>query len=184
MADRLIPAHAGKTHHEPGTPRSLTAHPRSRGENSPPRDRGRGMGGSSPLTRGKRRGPGRTHPRSRLIPAHAGKTWDEAGDPRQPQAHPRSRGENPRLAAHGAGHPGSSPLTRGKPEPICASSAHHRLIPAHAGKTAGRRQPPDGARAHPRSRGENPSRRAPARRPRGSSPLTRGKPVHVPGVRR
>ena len=51
-----------------------------------------------------------------------------------------------------------------------------RLIPAHAGKTLR-----CGCRcgriwAHPRSRGENPSKARPCCRLRGSSPLTRGKP--------
>ena len=58
-------------------------------------------------------------------------------------------------------------------------SARLGLIPAHAGKTrSGGGRPPD-ARAHPRSRGENRSRRE--RRPAttGSSPLTRGKPRGV-----
>ena len=71
---RLIPAHAGKTGPQAHEPQGRWAHPRSRGENTPPlrqlsRDRG-----SSPLTRGKRwpcRWPAR---RTRLIPAHAGKT--------------------------------------------------------------------------------------------------------------
>ena len=49
----LIPAHAGKTTwHDP---RGLhrTAHPRSRGENTPPGPTAEGEVGSSPLTRGK-----------------------------------------------------------------------------------------------------------------------------------
>ena len=70
----LIPAHAGKTS-GPSRPRCRWwAHPRSRGENLVVDDLGFGLGGSSPLTRGKlhvvvdpERGPG-------LIPAHAGKT--------------------------------------------------------------------------------------------------------------
>ena len=73
---RLIPAHAGKTQRPPRGPGNIPAHPRSRGENH-------GLGivpvipsGSSPLTRGKL---GKSEPRdplSRLIPAHAGKTFE------------------------------------------------------------------------------------------------------------
>ncbi len=70
----LIPAHAGKTRRR-GRLSSMTgAHPRSRGENFARVREIRQAGGSSPLTRGKRRGDG---PRCRahgLIPAHAGKT--------------------------------------------------------------------------------------------------------------
>ena len=92
---------------------------------------------------------------------------------------------------------GSSPLTRGKREPRAPQRSIQGLIPAHAGKTAPatpgrpsgwlipahagktatstmrkRRLP-----AHPRSRGENLLSRCLGRFRRGSSPLTRGKPV-------
>ena len=71
---------------------------------------------------------------------------------------------------------GSSPLTRGKQRPMSLPRPFHGLIPAHAGKTIhgpGRSQD---LQAHPRSRGENMYESAIARGPRGSSPLTRGKP--------
>ena len=71
---RLIPAHAGKTPGNRAASRCPTAHPRSRGENFAPRGTRAHLGGSSPLTRGKRL---RGHVACRcpgLIPAHAGKT--------------------------------------------------------------------------------------------------------------
>ena len=72
--DRLIPAHAGKTRVRRSDPRSCRAHPRSRGENLNKQGLETTAQGSSPLTRGKRRGPpGRPH-KDGLIPAHAGKT--------------------------------------------------------------------------------------------------------------
>ena len=49
------------------------------------------------------------------------------------------------------------------------------LIPAHAGKTTPTDRRPNGARAHPRSRGENANRRLERKGHLGSSPLTRGK---------
>ena len=71
---RLIPAHAGKTAAPSALPIGYQAHPRSRGENANLTVRHHPTEGSSPLTRGKlsclSRSPGRT----RLIPAHAGKT--------------------------------------------------------------------------------------------------------------
>ena len=70
---------------------------------------------------------------------------------------------------------GSSPLTRGKPEARSYRQPSRRLIPAHAGKTAGPRRPAHGSGAHPRSRGENTSCEATAIAVNGSSPLTRGK---------
>ena len=73
-ADRLIPAHAGKTSLASTAAQNSAAHPRSRGENSAtPTVKGE-FKGSSPLTRGKR---GRLEVRDDpegLIPAHAGKT--------------------------------------------------------------------------------------------------------------
>ena len=50
----LIPAHAGKTSRRRWRAWSREAHPRSRGENSAPRQEADVQEGSSPLTRGKR----------------------------------------------------------------------------------------------------------------------------------
>ena len=82
---------------------------------------------------------------------------------------------------------GSSPLTRGKRSEDEAGTHTTRLIPAHAGKTKaplGRCMAPP---AHPRSRGENAASERRARAWKGSSPLTRGKPLtsaHCLAVRR
>ena len=115
------------------------AHPRSRGENA-----------------GRRAG---RFARSRLIPAHAGKTPVRGGLPCTPRAHPRSRGENTRYWCVTSRRGGSSPLTRGKHTQASQRRAYPGLIPAHAGKTQPTK-PPGGIRT-------------------GSSPLTRGKPGHV-----
>ena len=72
--ERLIPAHAGKTYRDPMGRRVYWAHPRSRGENHTGRWAGRGLQGSSPLTRGKLGAPIGVGNGTRLIPAHAGKT--------------------------------------------------------------------------------------------------------------
>ena len=131
--------------------------------------------GSSPLTRGK---PGvRPHcqRRGRLIPAHAGKTMGSSPNRCSSGAHPRSRGENNRIACGLLTICGSSPLTRGKLPDSEGWTPIIRLIPAHAGKTSASRRPASFGWAHPRSRGEN---RLPGERRRmsyGSSPLTRGK---------
>ena len=74
VARGLIPAHAGKTTPSGASPRLLTAHPRSRGENLISVADYAGKYGSSPLTRGKRRRLGVRVERLGLIPAHAGKT--------------------------------------------------------------------------------------------------------------
>ena len=71
---RLIPAHAGKTVSVPNLSLKGTAHPRSRGENRVGVPEAHVYRGSSPLTRGKRQNRTRARTRTRLIPAHAGKT--------------------------------------------------------------------------------------------------------------
>ena len=155
---RLIPAHAGKTWVTASESLSGKAHPRSRGENEDCVGVLQCEVGSSPLTRGKhhrrRHGP-RRHG---LIPAHAGKTRRRSCSRRTCRAHPRSRGENPLSPAFLAPLSGSSPLTRGKHLGDALECLEVRLIPAHAGKTARSALFRASERAHPRSRGENPSR--------------------------
>ena len=139
--------------------------------------------GSSPLTRGKLNNRDVFPYNLGLIPAHAGKTSRRACRSPQTWAHPRSRGENLLLVLPSGSIQGSSPLTRGKrvapPGPLRGPG----LIPAHAGKTVGARGGRVPRRAHPRSRGENVVLQEVPEADQGSSPLTRGKPVHVPGVR-
>ena len=91
---RLIPAHAGKTILAAVNGSSLTAHPRSRGENFEETSLLASCPGPSPLTRGKRRVDGQAASLRRLIPAHAGKTRYSRTTGVDSTAHPRSRGEN------------------------------------------------------------------------------------------
>ena len=180
-ADRmgLIPAHAGKTCQWRLRSQPVPAHPRSRGENDVAAVDTIPDTGSSPLTRGKLGDADRVRGLVRLIPAHAGKTARGRGASVGPRAHPRSRGEN-LCEVEDAGAPvGSSPLTRGKLISMILFSLVIGLIPAHAGKTAGRTCPPASPAAHPRSRGENLLRLPVGLRAAGSSPLTRGKRAGV-----
>ena len=175
LGSRLIPAHAGKTPRCDAQHALSRAHPRSRGENIYFFSALHRRGGSSPLTRGKQYGIRACVCEGGLIPAHAGKTTRAARPAPPVTAHPRSRGENVDQLAATPWKMGSSPLTRGKlPNP-----GHARppggLIPAHAGKTSRPRMKPSMTRAHPRSRGENPSRASAKASRNGSSPLTRGK---------
>ena len=73
---------------------------------------------------------------------------------------------------------GSSPLTRGKRNPVSVQAQLLWLIPAHAGKTSVVWVVIFGLPAHPRSRGENGGDEWVHVRDFGSSPLTRGK--HFP----
>ena len=172
----LIPAHAGKTLWWLRNSRMVWAHPRSRGENSASALAFSRPHGSSPLTRGKL-------PRELvdvlsegLIPAHAGKTGTPCGSVAKEPAHPRSRGENLVSAVQVGNAGGSSPLTRGKRAGHGRGPGPEGLIPAHAGKTGCRLARGIGARAHPRSRGENGEKWDTSTPNVGSSPLTRGKP--------
>ena len=172
----FIPAHAGKTRWLRARSPPKRAHSRSRRENDAPDSIPGGPQGSSPLTRGKRRRfrewPGRT----RLIPAHAGKTRQCPPWFPDRTAHPRSRGENEYVPTNGDVLEGSSPLTRGKLVVNAVITWWLRLIPAHAGKTWFVRIFAAIRRAHPRSRGENLSVSGTPTGGVGSSPLTRGKP--------
>ena len=177
---RLIPAHAGKTRSRACLGRSGWAHPRSRGENAPPRTYRCRVPGSSPLTRGK---PGhlvRWSGRDGLIPAHAGKTNVLVAPSSSQEAHPRSRGENRDVEKTFITGTGSSPLTRGKLARWKRAPRLQGLIPAHAGKTPPESPPSRSRRAHPRSRGENSIEETTGGLAAGSSPLTRGKPHRHP----
>ena len=170
----LIPAHAGKTRQAPRADRASTAHPRSRGENISPGTNTFMVGGSSPLTRGKRIRRWSSSGLPRLIPAHAGKTSRLSAAPQACRAHPRSRGENQMTYGIDLTEVGSSPLTRGKPRFSGRAELRPRLIPAHAGKTRSRQPFCSGLGAHPRSRGENPRRGRCHREADGAHPRSRG----------
>ena len=172
----LIPAHAGKTSLWLSIRSALRAHPRSRGENLVAQYVGSRDVGSSPLTRGKPELTPLEIDDLRLIPAHAGKTRGQESRHEGSPAHPRSRGENQAAKPLGRKDLGSSPLTRGKLPEAHRLLGGKRLIPAHAGKTRATRRTRYRMRAHPRSRGENPSAAAAPASTCGSSPLTRGKP--------
>ena len=171
----LIPAHAGKTLSATSSQCVDWAHPRSRGENAWKAVLQGIADGSSPLTRGKRAVVSAAPTSGGLIPAHAGKTEDFYSESERRRAHPRSRGENARAWNVPDTSCGSSPLTRGKQGCNKTCNKTRGLIPAHAGKTHPPRDYPQRARAHPRSRGENPRQHKLGVPGKGSSPLTRGK---------
>ena len=114
VEEGLIPAHAGKTLHNPAHRSASTAHPRSRGENIYSVIAAVADWGSSPLTRGKQSIASQRRRTPRLIPAHAGKTCSQRCGCGRRRAHPRSRGENRAGCAcvEGAAHPRSRGETR------------------------------------------------------------------------
>ena len=131
----LIPAHAGKTVLSKKLLGASRAHPRSRGENNCESMTVAKVGGSSPLTRGKREILGGDLRGGGLIPAHAGKTCAAPMPVARSGAHPRSRGENFEATDKTVDDEGSSPLTRGKHVNDKLGANVAGLIPAHAGKT-------------------------------------------------
>ena len=90
----LIPAHAGKTVSRAAPPPSPPAHPRACGENTQKAYEIFVDEGSSPRMRGKPLNSSPRGGRSRLIPAHAGKTSALSFRYIDFWAHPRACGEN------------------------------------------------------------------------------------------
>ena len=131
----LIPAHAGKTFLETPVVGLSWAHPRACGENGVRGCRALAESGSSPRMRGKHLWRAPDHPGRRLIPAHAGKTSQDALPVSIFKAHPRACGENRLSSCMLGGGAGSSPRMRGKPRQPSADRLSTGLIPAHAGKT-------------------------------------------------
>ena len=110
----------------------------------------------------------------RIIPAYAGSTWRRTGRLRRSRDHPRIRGEHSRPPPGSSWSGGSSPHTRGAPEPSSTKSLSWRIIPAYAGSTRSGCGTRFSDRDHPRIRGEHDRGRLPRHHQHGSSPHTRG----------
>ena len=171
----LIPAHAGKTYSRPSPTRRRQAHPRACGENAFAAWNDFTGGGSSPRMRGKHQLVYAARRRTRLIPAHAGKTFYTADAIRTYAAHPRACGENVRVHCPWATGPGSSPRMRGKRSSRNPAAVALGLIPAHAGKTNNASTNHVSCWAHPRACGENTESISDKAEQAGSSPRMRGK---------
>ena len=136
LAQRLIPAGAGRTHPPLRTIELRRAHPRWRGEDLTAGTTKAFEAGSSPLARGGRSPHGRRGRGGGLIPAGAGRTHGHLAPSKTYGAHPRWRGED---SADGRSHMkqgGSSPLARGGLDQRLGLQVLARLIPAGAGGTA------------------------------------------------
>ena len=112
-----------------------------------------------------------------LIPARAGNTIYRLGRSCTPRAHPRSRGEHRNGFVRQQFVAGSSPLARGTHHRLTSLHSLAGLIPARAGNTSRRANPPGLPRAHPRSRGEHSRCTRQTVTEPGSSPLARGTPA-------
>ncbi len=173
-ARRFIPAGAGNTDTVGNHRRSLTVHPRGRGEHSDTELAQQELGGSSPRARGTPLVEMRSQVSGRFIPAGAGNTQPTDGQPSRATVHPRGRGEHSGKSKDSGLNSGSSPRARGTRNRIQAACSGRRFIPAGAGNT-GRYGPPHGiSTVHPRGRGEHWLKCSCARISTGSSPRARG----------
>ena len=110
---RFIPAGAGNTSVPPCCRRSMTVHPRWRGEHAFNCLRSCDAFGSSPLARGTLSGCSRRCLAARFIPAGAGNTVMASTASSSTPVHPRWRGEHLLCKCPIALLFGSSPLARG-----------------------------------------------------------------------
>ena len=174
LSPRIIPALAGNTT-MPHWNRSMTPdHPRSRGEYSRGRICVRGLGGSSPLSRGIPLKATTQPTPPGIIPALAGNTGVSTPNPFPIWDHPRSRGEYHLQEPQPHNRNGSSPLSRGILRWLIWDYYNDRIIPALAGNTNCCFNCTAIIRDHPRSRGEYKVSGLVTMEPLGSSPLSRG----------
>ena len=170
----IIPAYAGSTAPRSTKGHLMRDHPRIRGEHRPGLSRGSARRGSSPHTRGARLPSNVLTGCVRIIPAYAGSTRVWRIVCRRCWDHPRIRGEHSLKPGVSNGELGSSPHTRGARPQMFVDTIRGRIIPAYAGSTEGGASADEGARDHPRIRGEH-TRCTLKWSPRiGSSPHTRG----------
>ena len=155
-AKRIIPAHAGQTNLDMlHSVNSTPDHPRACGANRPLAGQSATKIGSSPRMRGKRPDPRCICPRTRIIPAHAGQTPISGLRTTSTSDHPRACGANTAFAPSPGAYDGSSPRMRGKPTVYEQSTAHRRIIPAHAGQTSRQTAHCRATADHPRACGAN-----------------------------
>ena len=112
-----------------------------------------GLRGSSPLARGLQVIFWRVRRCRGIIPARAGFTDGRRRARGRRWDHPRSRGVYGEAVAELVGAAGSSPLARGLPFSADSVVPRARIIPARAGFTAWKYNPPGSLWDHPRSRG-------------------------------
>ena len=153
---RIIPAYAGSTSSRSPRRYRLPDHPRIRGEHHVPLIDSVWQPGSSPHTRGARRGPSSRFHRVGIIPAYAGST--------------------PRVSLINFDSEGSSPHTRGARADERGRLVVLGIIPAYAGSTSPRCSIRRLSGDHPRIRGEHADHELAEGVHEGSSPHTRGAP--------
>ena len=184
LAQRITPAHAGKSLYIAWGTRQITDHPRPCGEKLRVPHAMKNSNGSPPPMRGKVENITFAMTDARITPAHAGKSPHLPGIPSPPQDHPRPCGEklyHIRIMLYSAGSP---PPMRGKELEGGASRPCIRITPAHAGKRCKILRCTSVARDHPRPCGEKRIARTTMLVHIGSPPPMRGKAADEPYVDR
>ncbi len=175
---RVIPACAGNTPHLLRQRSGMPGHPRVRGEHIAMASKDLHNNGSSPRARGTLAITAESTGQSRVIPACAGNTHEQASMPVVPAGHPRVRGEHADLRDFVVAHGGSSPRARGTRLGSQMADFLGRVIPACAGNTRPSIRPRRTLSGHPRVRGEHGDQPLGIVRMTGSSPRARG--THEP----
>ncbi len=167
----LIPARGETTWSWRPSSSASRAHPRSRGDDSASTSPSFTVPGSSPLA--GRRPPVGEHPvaQARLIPARGETTRAWWGRTREPQAHPRSRGDDMTGSVTRLSREGSSPLAGRRHRAHRRECLHGGLIPARGETTPRQARRSVRRTAHPRSRGDDTACRSRSTDVAGSSPL-------------
>ena len=173
---RFIPAGAGNTASLNKCVRSITVHPRRRGEHYGHYIIAALSVGSSPQARGTLRYYAVMGVSIRFIPAGAGNTADKKSGIDERAVHPRRRGEH-RISTNWLPSPnGSSPQARGTHCGCRRTGRIPRFIPAGAGNTVALCISADLRAVHPRRRGEHTVSNLASAAIDGSSPQARGTP--------
>ena len=150
-------------------------HPRPCGEKPSPLLFARREPGSPPPMRGKDVIQWPQRVRTRITPAHAGKSLPKSGQSRTQKDHPRPCGEKCFFSGGSDGVIGSPPPMRGKEFDWMPNAEAARITPAHAGKSCLYVSCRYMYEDHPRPCGEKLDTFDGILRPGGSPPPMRGK---------
>ena len=153
-AQRITPAHAGKSSVPSAANFSLKDHPRTCGEKLSLLSIVTDSLGSPPHMRGKGRNAFILCFSRRITPAHAGKSLPINATPEHLQDHPRTCGEKWQIDDGKVSANGSPPHMRGKAVQFRNHIFILRITPAHAGKRGVCLTSCDLDEDHPRTCGE------------------------------
>ena len=133
---RITPAHAGKSRRLHALSLCEQDHPRPCGEKKKSMWSAMLEQGSPPPMRGKDRRYMVGYARTRITPAHAGKSTQQLYCPQGKVYHPRPCGEKQSPTFFLIGFSGSPPPMRGKALRRASLPTARRITPAHAGKSS------------------------------------------------